>query len=107
MSGRKQIVLYVTIAVWMGSVAATVSVVRSQHCCEAPISDSGWVTDVPPEDSTSGFGGLVWAKTRNGIQLRFGYTLAEGVPWTPLLAPEGTEDSRQAASLRRIFGGGS
>ena len=107
MSGKRQIALYVTIAVWMVSVAATVSVVRSQHCCEAPLSDSGWVTDVPPEDSTSGFGGLVWAKTRNGIQLRFGYTLADGVPWTPLLAPEGTEDSRQAASLRLIFGGGS
>jgi len=97
------IVLAVVVAGAFTSYSFKKRAARHEHTL---CGDVIWETQTAPDDDTSGFGGLVWAKTRSGIQLRFGYTVAEGVPWTPLMAPEGTRDSRQSASLRALFGGG-
>ena len=107
MTRRQELFLYAgLIALIMTAAGGKAFLSMGPTCCErAAGADVIWNTVEPPEDGTSGFGGLVWAKTRNGIQLRFGYTLAEGTPWVPLIAPAGTADSRQAASLRRLFGG--
>ena len=108
MTKRKELTIYgIVLAVIIAGAFTSYSFKKTATCCEEALSgDVVWETVNPPEDSTSGFGGLVWAKTRNGIQLRFGYTIAEGIPWTPLKSPTGTYDSRQAASLRALFGGG-
>ena len=108
MTKRKELMIYgVVLAVVTAGAFASYSLKKKATCCEETLAGKvTWNVLTPPEDDTSGFGGLVWAKTRNGIQLRFGYTIAEGVPWTPLVAPAGTFDSRQAASLRALFGGG-
>ena len=107
MTKQKELMIYCVVLAVIG--AGTITSYSLRHrstCCEEAMSgDVVWKTLTPPEDDTAGFGGLVWAKTRSGIQLRFGYTIAEGVPWTPLKSPNGTYDSRQAASLRALFGG--
>ena len=105
MSKSNQMVLYIGIAISVFTITFSYRVLHGKPCCEQAFSDeSKWITDCPPDDSTAGFGGLVWAKTRNGIQLRFSFTVEEGVDWMPLVAPAGTEDSKQAASLRALFG---
>ena len=108
MTKQKELMIYgIVLAIIVAGAFTSYRFKKSATCCEEALSgDVVWETLTPPDDDTSGFGGLVWAKTRSGIQLRFGYTVAEGVPWTPLMSPAGTRDSRQSASLRALFGGG-
>ena len=103
MKRRQEVTLYLFATLAIVVSAVIISYLRGRGCCRQTLkSSTTWQTgslgDAPA------FGELVWADTEDGIQLRFHYTLPEGTVWQPLVAPDGTVDSRQAASLRHLFG---
>ncbi len=104
MSRRQEVTLYAYITAIAFAAVVLLGFTKGATCNEICNSSSQeWRTGKLGD--TPAFGDLVWAKSDDGIQLRFHYTLPEDAQWLPLLAPDGTEDSRQAASLKMLFGG--
>ena len=77
MSKKKELAIYgVLLLVISAGAFVSHKMKHRGTCCEAALGESvEWNTVNPPDDDTAGFGSLVWVKTRNGIQLRFSYTL--------------------------------
>ncbi len=103
MSRRQEVTLYVYISSSILLCVLFLGLTKGMACNEVcKGSPREWRTGELGD--TPAFGDLVWAKSEDGIQLRFHYTLPEDSQWLPLLAPDGTKDSRQAASLKLLFG---